>query len=71
MAENQTDKYTATWIPGYTKPVGLDPYMYPAAHEKKFDTRKEWATSPQMYHTEIMDDYVTNVSKNLSGIPYA
>ena len=71
MAENQTDGYNATWIPGYTKPVDLDPYMYPAAHEEKYNTRNEWATSPQMYHTEIMDDYVTNVSKNLSGIPYA
>ena len=70
MAENQTEGYNATWIPGYTKPVDLDPYMYPAAHEKKFDTRKEWATSPQMYHNEIMNDYVTNVSKNLSEIPY-
>jgi len=70
MAENQTDGYNATWIPGYTKPVDLDPYMYPAAHEKKFDTRKEWATSPQMYHNEIMNNYVTNVSKNLSEIPY-
>ena len=71
MAENQTDGYNATWIPGYTKPVNLDPYMHPAAHEEKYNTRNEWATSPQMYHTEIMDDYVTNVSKNLSGIPYA
>ena len=70
MAENQTDGYNATWIPGYTKPVDLDPYTYPAAHEKKFDTRKEWATSPQMYHNEIMNNYVTNVSKNLSEIPY-
>ena len=70
MAENQTDEYNATWIPGYTKPVDLDPYMYPAAHEEKYLTRNEWATSPQMYHNEIMNNYVTNVSKNLSEIPY-
>jgi len=70
MAENQTDEYNATWIPGYTKPVNLDPYMYPAAHAEKYLTRNEWATSPQMYHNEIMNNYVTNVSKNLSEIPY-
>ena len=70
MAENQTDGYNATWIPGYTKPVNLDPYMYPAAHAEKYLTRNEWATSPQMYHNEIMNNYVTNVSKNLSEIPY-
>jgi hypothetical protein len=47
-----------------------DKFMYPAAHEQKYLTRQDWATSPEMYHKEIMDDYVTNVSKNLSEIPY-
>ena len=82
IAREWTDKYgsrvkkqeggfTGTWIPGYTKPINLDPYIYPKAHEQKYLTRKDWATSPNMYHNEIMNDYVTNVSKNLSGIPYA
>ena len=82
IARDWTDKYgsrvkkqeggfTGTWIPGYTKPINLDPYIYPKAHEQKYLTRKDWATSPNMYHNEIMNDYVTNVSKNLSGIPYA
>ena len=81
IAREWTDKYgsrvkkqeggfTGTWIPGYTKPINLDPYIYPKAHEQKYLTRKDWATSPNMYHNEIMNDYVTNVSKNLSGIPY-
>ena len=47
-----------------------DKFMYPAAHEQKYLTRQDWATSPQMYHKTIMDDYVTNVSKNLSTVPY-
>ena len=68
--KKQDGGYTGTWIPGYTKPINLDPYIYPKDHAQKFDTRKEWATSPQMYHNEIMNDYVTNVSKNLSEIPY-
>ena len=70
MDENQLDQYNATWIPGLTKPVNIDPYIYPKAHGEKYLTRNEWATSPQMYHNEIMNDYVTNVSKNLSEIPY-
>jgi hypothetical protein len=68
--KKQDGGYTGTWIPGYTKPINLDPYIYPKAHEQKYLTRKDWATSPNMYHNEIMNDYVTNVSKNLSGIPY-
>jgi len=62
--------FTATWLPNISRPINLDPYIYPEAHEEKYDTRKEWATSPQMYHNEIMNDYVTNVSKNLSELPY-
>ena len=69
--KKQEGGFTGTWIPGYTKPINLDPYIYPKAHEQKYLTRKDWATSPNMYHNEIMNDYVTNVSKNLSGIPYA
>ena len=71
IARDWTEKYGSRVKKQEGGGFNLDRYIYPKAHEQKYLTRNEWATDPNMYHNEIMNDYVTNVSKNLSEVPYA
>jgi len=82
IAREWTDKYgsrvkkqeggvSATWFPAFNnKSINIDPYIYPEAHGKKYETRHQWAKNTPQYHRDITENYFDELSKNWSQIPY-